>query len=123
MPEDKKFAREQAETDLQSGIDWMKQLAKRRNVTVGNVFGADNLPDTGSEGTGFVVFTMGMRDELTKKRTAWPWHGAKLACASRTPGSTVNCGLRNDPRELWEFPEVARYVRRFARRPGSQEEL
>ena len=27
-------------------------------------------------------------------------------------------GYDNDPREPWEFPEVARYVRRFARTAG-----
>ena len=123
MPEDKKLAREQAETDLQSGIHRMKQLAKRRNVPL-DVFGADNLPDTGSEGTGFVVFTMGMRDELTKKeadRLAMAWRETSM----RFPNSGFYlqiAGYDNDPRELWEFPEVARYVRRFARTAGLDSE-
>jgi hypothetical protein len=123
MPEDKKLAHEQAEADLRSGLNRMKQIAERDHVPL-DVFGADKLPDTGSDDAGFIVFTMGMRDELTKReadRLARAW----CETSKRFPNSQFYlqvAGYDNDPRELWEFPEVTHYVRRFARTAGLDSE-
>jgi hypothetical protein len=123
MPEDKKLAHEQAKADLLSGLNRMKQVAERGHVPL-DVFGADKLPDTGSDDAVSIVFTMGMRDVLTKReadRLARAW----CETSKRFPNSHFYlqiAGYDNDPRELWEFPEVTRYVRRFARTAGLDSE-
>ena len=68
------------------------------------------------EGT-LINLTIGTRDELTKRESA------AAACAFKeirrrhpqAPIALIILGYDQDPRELWEFPEVCRYVRRFAR--------
>jgi hypothetical protein len=76
------------------------------------------------DGTGaFFPVTIGTRDELTKAAAACyaaRWREA----TARYPKAVFYLqllGYDTDPRELWEFPEVRRYVRRWARLAGLSE--
>jgi hypothetical protein len=63
---------------------------------------------------------IGTRDQLTKREADSAGKAFKVL-RSRHPRSRIMLfmlGYDQDPRELWEFPEVCRYVRRFARTAG-----
>jgi hypothetical protein len=127
MPEDKKLAREQADADLLNSLNKMKELAERDHAPLDIMAVSDDgrLLGAGTNDTAqFIVFTMGTRDQMTKKeadRLAGAWREA----SKRFPNSQFYlqiAGYDNDPRDLWEFPEVTRYVRRFARTAGLDSE-
>jgi hypothetical protein len=124
MPEDKKLAREQANADIRRGLDQLKQTAERDGVPLDVAAISDDgkLPDTleATNETVFVAFAIGTRDLLTTKE-ADRLAGAWRETSKRLPNSIFSlhiAGYDNDPRALWEFPEVTRYVRRFARTAG-----
>ena len=125
MPEDKKLAREQANADIRRGLDQLKHAAERDGIPLDVAGISDDgklVSDTleATDETVFVSFAIGTRDLLTKKE-ADRLAGAWRETSKRLPNSIFHlhiAGYDNDPRSLWEFPEVTRYVRRFARTAG-----
>jgi hypothetical protein len=125
MPEDKKLAREHADADIRHGLDQMKQIAERQGARLDVAGISDDgklVSDTleATDETVFVMFAIGTRDLLTKKE-ADRFAGAWREASQRLPNSIFSlhiAGYDDDPRALWEFPEVTRYVRRFARTAG-----
>jgi hypothetical protein len=73
------------------------------------------------DGTGiFIPFTIGYRDNLSKAEAAHCAKGWREVTA-RYPKASFYfniLGYDDDPRELWEFAEIRRYVRRWARLAG-----
>jgi hypothetical protein len=93
------------------------------------IYGADCVsicgPDNKDWPTGDCADTMmsviiGMRGNLTKaaaRQSAMIWREV----LTRYPGAMLYIsvlGYSADPRELWEFPDVCRYVRQWARFAG-----
>jgi len=67
-----------------------------------------------------ITIVIGTRDQLTK-READSAGKAFRTLRSRHPYSRILLcipGYDQDPRELWDFPEVCKYVRRFSRAAG-----
>ena len=120
MTEDKRRARELKEKDLLCNLDKNRQAAQARGQPF-EVLMPDDIVDVehGNE-VGLVVVTFGMRGDLTKREadvSAKDW----LAQCKHFPNAKFYlqiAGYDDDPRELDEFPEVTRYVRRFARMTG-----
>jgi hypothetical protein len=84
---------------------------------------ADYDTDTSSFGDGrqtVVAFEIGSRDALTPdkaQRAAQKWRDV-VAKHPRACFVLMIPGYDDDPRELWEFPEVTAYVRHFAEAAG-----
>jgi hypothetical protein len=119
--EDNKQARELAEKDLFRNFAWTQQEMKKQGVPL-DVAGFDEGTITFSTAASdqdntLIVMTIGMPGDLTRQEAetaARAW----LATHKRYPRATTwlqIAGYDDDPRELYEFPEVTRYVRRFAR--------
>jgi hypothetical protein len=67
-----------------------------------------------------IQLIIGHRDNLTGRQAKESAKGWKLARsqAPRSPIHVAIAGYDRDPRELWEFAEVRRFVRRWARAAG-----
>ena len=64
-------------------------------------------------------FTIGTRDELNTRAAGLNAKVWRTALQRHPKACFFNiAGYDDDPRELWEFPEVCRYVRRWARLAG-----
>jgi hypothetical protein len=121
MVEDKNRARELVEQDARAVVKQMREVVGAANF---NAVAFDD-PDRSKWPTGdgervFANVIVGTRDNLTKaaaRHCAAMWREA----AQRYPKAifVLNIpGYDDDPRELWEFPEVRRYVRWWARFAG-----
>jgi hypothetical protein len=100
--------------------DTVKFVRKNRGQMVGyDDGGLADVPPGDGEGA-LIRFAIGARDQLTKTYaktagTAW------LEATRRYPKAVfmINLlGYDDDPREIWEFTEARRYVRRWARFAG-----
>jgi hypothetical protein len=85
------------------------------------VLGPDD--DTSKYGEGqrlMIAYNIGWRGKLTNKNAqeyaeGWRTMRAKHPAATFCP---IVAGYDEDPRELWEIPEVVKYVRQFAELAG-----
>lgn len=80
----------------------------------------EQLPPEGLPDLGAMSFVIGMRGELTKQAAAQAarvWRQTR-ARHPDVPFTVSIAGYDDDPRELWQFPDVCRFVRRFAREAG-----
>jgi hypothetical protein len=120
MAEDKKLSREQVENDFRTSVRKMRELAGTRPFDVVCLDGRDQslLP---GDGEGMVAsVTIGFRDDLTKRGAR---HCAKLwhRVTRQHPKAIFVLqllGYDQDPREIWEIVDAARYVRWWARFAG-----
>jgi hypothetical protein len=89
-------------------------------ATIMSLDNQDQWPDYG-DGEGVLIpFTVGHRGELAMedaKRAAEHWRAA-TARYPKAIFQIVFLGYDEDPREIWEFPEVRRHLRRWARLTG-----
>jgi hypothetical protein len=88
----------------------------------GVAFGADALPPRdGDDGRGMSnQYLIGRRDSLSKREALIAAEGWRKLTA-RYPRASfllMIAGCDDDPREIWEFPEVCRYVRQWAKATG-----
>jgi hypothetical protein len=121
MPEDKKLARQQVESDFRTSLLKMKrQLPADMPVNVVCLDDADrSLPPGDGEGL-FAPVTIGCRDKLTKREAracAELWRKATRQYPKAIFYLNLLC-YDQDPREVWEIVDAARYVRRWARFAG-----
>src|SRR5215468_5922451 len=112
MPEDKKAAEQMAIADLYSLDTSHQNLFYENGVPV-------NAPP--GDGEGMVIpVCIGMRGHLSKgeaRQAARMWREV----VARYPKAAVYLhlpGYNQDPREIWEIVDAARYVRWFARAAG-----
>jgi hypothetical protein len=116
--EDKKHARHMADKDFKRHIEFVEQSTGQPFPVIGP---DDPLPEVPGDGTGiFISLCIGRRGDLTR-------HEAKL-CAKlwrrhikRYPKAHYIlslAGYDDDPRNLWEIPEAAGHVCRWARFVG-----
>jgi hypothetical protein len=114
--DDPKTARRLVEEDMRN----VKRAAIKAGFPVDYISYEHGLePTEVPEGT-LINHTIGTRDALTK-RDADAAAQAFRELRRRHPQALIALsilGYDQDPRELWEFPEVCRYVRRFARSAG-----
>jgi len=119
MSEDKKAAEAQVDREREQ----LRQIseAERAKGCRMEIFDPRATEWPAGDGTDMVVnFSIGYRGALTKqeaKRIAGIWRKS----TERYPNAAFTLsmmGYDNDPRELYEFPEVTRYVRRWARYTG-----
>ena len=67
-----------------------------------------------------IFMVIGHRDRLTKREAdyaATAWRLARQQYPD-TPIAIAVDGYDDDERELWEFPEICRYIRRWAKQAG-----
>ena len=124
MTEDKTAARKLVEADIKETARWLLHetgVPTECVVAEHGILPAD-LP--AGDGTGlFIPITIGTRDNLTKAEahsSAALWRNVK----QRYPKAEVYAhlvGYDQDPRELYEFPEVRRFMRWWARAAGLDE--
>lgn len=113
MKEDKEAAQRLVESDA-------RNLARLVKASDGKVFTNDQLIRGEVPEAGLCHLTIGTRANLTNReadRAAEAWRAVR----ARSPEAIINImilGYDDDPRELWEFPKVCRYVRRWARSAG-----
>ena len=113
MPEDKRIAAELVERDAKKAIESLIKLDMPVQIAPAD---RSNWPD--GDGTGMLApITIGTRGRLTRREareTAALWREARR----RYPKATfiINMlGFDEDPRQIHEVPEAARYVRWWAR--------
>ena len=111
-------AREAATRDIRRGARFMRELGVPAQAV-----SSDDMSDWPDQGDGegvFVPMSIGMRGDLTDadaEKAADMWRKA----TARYPKALYNLmihGYDDDPRELWEFPEVCAYVRKWAELVG-----
>jgi hypothetical protein len=112
--EDKDAARRLAEKDFRMTLRGLKSLGIPQSVAL-----ADDVDTAPIDAETLVILTM-PRDALTK-------HTARLmgetfrearARAPQSPVYLMFVGYDDDPRGLWQFPEVRRYLKWWARFAG-----
>jgi hypothetical protein len=119
MADDPKAARETVEIDIRLAAQGLRES----NLPTQFVSFEDPDRSKWPEGDGdrtLIPVTIGIRSDLSKAAAA---HCAAMwqEVTARYPKAffLLNIlGYDTDPRELWEFPEVRRYVRRWARLTG-----
>jgi hypothetical protein len=117
MPEDKRAARKMAANDLAHHYKIIRQ--HRPDLPV--VGHDDQMPEVEGDGSDVMVsFLVGSRGDLTRqaaKRAARSWcrHVARYPKACYVLSLA---GYDEDPRNLWEIDEAARYIRRWAHLAG-----
>jgi hypothetical protein len=94
----------------------------KRRQSSGVALGPDALPPRdGDDGRGMSnQYLIGRRDSLRKREAliaAEGW-GKLTARYPRASFLLMIAGYDDDPREIWEFPEVCRYVRQWAKATG-----
>ena len=113
--EDKDLARQAVERDRQRAVDIIADAAARHPAT-----GADQ-PTTAADGPpDFINIEIGARHELNQEaaeRRGMEWRDltARFPRAYFIP--TIS-GYDEDPRALWDFPQVCEYMQRWAKVAG-----
>jgi hypothetical protein len=113
MAEAKKLARSFVATDL---VDLARRLRERGIQP--NVLDPDDVIEDDPHSV--IQLIIGHRGNLTgrqAKEAAKRWKLARSQ-APRSPVHVTIAGYDQDPRALWEFAEVCRFVRRWARGAG-----
>lgn len=114
MPEDPKIARELAQNDLTTAL---------RGFQEHGIPGSITAPETIAEApldAQTLIYLMMARGDLTKRNARQTAEAFRHARA-RSPQSPVCLsflGYDQDPREVWQFPEVRRFLRWWARFAG-----
>jgi hypothetical protein len=119
MSEDRKLARQMAAADHKAVTTEMRQQFGDRVVFSSYDEHGIDAVSVDSDKV-LVTLTIGTRGDLTKTR-ARAAAAAWRELTARYPESVfvINFhGYNNDPREIWEIVDAARYVRRFARAAG-----
>jgi hypothetical protein len=119
--EDKGLAREMVREEMEKNIALFRQQDVPSEIVGYGRDGVDSgkLPP-GDGGRLFVPISIGARGSLSKQRArdgARAWHEA----VRRNPKAFFMIsllGYDEDPREIWEIPEAARYVRWWAKYTG-----
>jgi hypothetical protein len=114
MTEDKKIAAKLVEQEIKQVAGDMKKLEVPADVI--SFENLSNWPAGDGEGS-FMPITIGVRGKLTKREAR---HAAMMwrEVTRRYPKGIfmINLlGYNEDPREIWNIPEAARYVRWWAR--------
>lgn len=118
MSEDSKIAAELVARDFKETVKAMREA----NPTTFEVMSFEKQSEwPAGDGDGlFMPITIGVRDNLTKREArhcAAMWREA----LRRYPKAHLQInllGYNEDPREIWNIPEAARYVRWWARFAG-----
>lgn len=108
---DKQRDRLLAAADLQALVSHARSLSRVSLIWIDEMAHAPLPPDTA-----LVHLTIGTRGDMTRQAAmdaAEAWRTAR----KRFPNAALTisiAGYDNDPRELWEIPDVCRYVCRWA---------
>ena len=119
MSEDKKTAEQLAIDDIRAASRSLHDLGMPQQVFSFEHGIPAGLPEGDGEGV-FMPFVIGMRGRLSKteaRKAARMWEQV----IARYPKAIVYphlIGYDQDPREIWEIVDAARYVRWFARAAG-----
>jgi hypothetical protein len=116
MPEDKKIAAQLVENGRQTLPDLVPQAGR---LVITDIDEPQPWPEPTPD-IGLIWILIGSRDELNKaaaKRMGDLWRKATqhYPCAAFL---FFMFGFDEDPREMWEIPDVAHYVRQWARFAG-----
>lgn len=119
MAEDKDAAHKAAERDVAGFAQQLKQLSTEHDIPVDVVSAeAGVLPDIPGDGEGcWFPFSIGTRDRLTKEEARMSAQFYRRV-RQRYPKAKLYInilGYDQDPREIWEFPEVRRFFRWWVR--------
>jgi len=82
----------------------------------------DEIGGTEVDATTMITMVIGRRDKLTEteaQAAGAMWRKARMK-SPQSPIAIMILGYDQDPRELWEFPEVCRYVQWWAAAAGMQ---
>jgi hypothetical protein len=118
IPEDKDLACKMAAKDFARHVEVIEQHAQRKLPIIGY---DDPMPDVPGDGSDLVIsFLIGSRGKLSRQEAT---RAAKLwrRHVKRYPNACYVlsiAGYDDDPRNLWEIEEAARYVRRWSRLAG-----
>ena len=120
MGEGKKAAEKMAVEDFRRTVKFARDLGiPQQVVSYEHGITEGELPPGDGEGT-IIPFVIGMRGRLTKneaRKGGQMWRDA----SARYPKAVFYLsmiGYDEDPREIWEIVDAARYVRWFARAAG-----
>jgi hypothetical protein len=119
MSEDKKLAEKMAIEDFRNTVRFGRELGIPQEVFSYERGLPKDLPPGDGEGM-MIPFIIGMRGNLSKTeahKAGAMWRSA----IKRYPKAIFYLnliGYDQDPREIWEIVDAARYVRRFARAAG-----
>jgi hypothetical protein len=121
MPEDRELARKLANKDLDRMLDSARALAGKDFHYAEYSEAAVGSTAALGDGEGILVeMTIGARGSLTRsfaKAAAKAWRETIKRHPKAMFGINI-AGYDNDPRELVDFPEVRKYVRRWAELAG-----
>jgi hypothetical protein len=118
MSEDKELARQMARKDFARFLDIVEQSTQCKLPVIDY---DDPMPEVPGDGSGVLIsLCIGSRGDLTRQDAAraakqWRQH------VKRYPKAHYYihiAGYDDDPRNLWEIDQAARYVRRWARLAG-----
>ena len=119
--EDKRIAEEMVAADMNRLTQFLRGLGEQVPMVAYDEKGLDPLPYDSADGDGVIVnLQIGARGSLSKERarqSAQAWRETAL----RYPKAyfiIALLGYDEDPREVWEIPEAARYVRWWAQYTG-----
>ena len=119
MAENKKAAKQMADEDFRHTVRFARDAGIPHHAFSYEHGIPKDLPPGDGEGT-MMPFIMGMRDSLTKtdaRKAAAMWRHL-VAYYPKAIFYLNMLGYDQDPREIWEIVDAARYVRWFARAAG-----
>lgn len=114
-PEDKNLVRQAVERDARRFADTIADAAARHPATESDSSApsSDGPPD-------FISFEVGARDDLSRaaaERTGKQWRELVVHYPKAHFVPHI-LGYDDDPRALWDFPEVCEYMRAWAKAAG-----